>query len=67
MGVLEISGSVEFPSNTEFQLGLSPISDDMAIIPGYNFDFFGGETIKLKEMNNKIMITLSGYNFEKLD
>jgi hypothetical protein len=67
MGVLEISGSIKFPSNIEFQLGLSPISDEMAIIPGYNFDFFGGETVKLKKINNKFMITLSGYNFDKLN
>lgn len=66
-GILEINGKVEYPSIIKFQLGLSTISDEMAIIPGYNFDFFGGETVKLKKINNKFILTLSGYNFEKLN
>jgi CubicO group peptidase (beta-lactamase class C family) len=64
--VLEIKGSAEFPRKMEIQLGLSPISDKLAIIPGYNFDFFGGETVKLEKTNGIDYLTLSGYKFKRL-
>lgn len=65
--ILEIRGSIKFPRTMDFQLGLSPISDSLAIIPGYNFDFFGGETVKLEKTNNIYYLTLSGYKFKRLN
>lgn len=66
-GILEISANIDFPNKIEFQLGLSPTSDELAIIPGYNFDFFGGETVKLKKTEKTYYLTLSGYKFRRIE
>ncbi len=64
--VLEIRGSAKYPREMGIQLGLSPISDGLAVIPGYNFDFFGGETVKLqKEKSGEPVLMLSGYKFKR--
>lgn len=63
--ILEIRGGIKFPRKIDFQLGLSLISDELAIIPGYNFDFFGGETVKLEKRQGIYYLTLSGYIFKK--
>ncbi len=64
--ILEIRGSATFPREMGIQLGLSPISDGLAIIPGYNFDFFGGETVKLENREGgEYVLTLSGYKFKR--
>ncbi|MCL6275462.1 beta-lactamase family protein [Muricauda sp. 2012CJ35-5] len=64
-GVLEMRVSLTYPSKTTFQLGLSPISENLAIVPGYNFEFFGGETIQLFNTNGTMEIKLSGYTLRK--
>lgn len=66
-GILEIMGKVEFPNTATFQLGLSPLSDEIAIIPGYNFDFFGGETVRLQKNDSIFTLKLSGYIFKKVE
>ncbi len=66
-GIFQISGHIEFPRKMEFQLGLSLLSDELAVIPGYNFDFFGGETVKLKKEQGIYYLTLSGYKFKRLN
>lgn len=66
-GFLEISGKIKFPDKTSFQLALSPISSEMAIVPGYNFDFFGGETIRLEQKGNSFEIIFSGYRLKKIE
>ncbi len=66
-GILEIRGGIDFPSENEFQLGLSTISNELAIIPGYNFDFFGGETAKLEKTKDVYYLTLSGYKFKRIE
>ncbi len=65
-GILEITGRIEYPSNMDFQLGLSPLSNEMAIIPGYNFNFFGGETVCLQKIDSIYTLKLSGYIFNKV-
>lgn len=65
--VLEIQGSAKYPREMGIQLGLSPISEELAVIPGYNFDFFGGETVKLKkESDGTSSLYLSGYRFKRI-
>ena len=63
--ILELRGSVQYPRKMNIQLGLSPISDELAIIPGYNFDFFGGETIKLIKTKGDYFLIASGYKFKR--
>nr|WP_299485348.1 serine hydrolase domain-containing protein [uncultured Allomuricauda sp.] len=65
-GVLEIKAHTSYPSEINFQLGLSPKSDTLAIIPGYNFEFFGGETVELLKENGKYQLRLSGYELERI-
>ncbi len=66
--ILEIRGKTTFPSEMEIQLGLSPISEELAVIPGYNFEFFGGETVKLREeKEGEYVLTLSGYTLKKIE
>ena len=65
-GVLELRYHVSYPNTTNFQLGLSPLSDTLAIIPGYNFDFFGGETIELIKVKNDFELRSSGYRFQRI-
>nr|WP_298789753.1 serine hydrolase domain-containing protein [uncultured Allomuricauda sp.] len=65
-GVLEIKAHTSFPSEIDFQVGLSPKSDTIAIIPGYNFEFFGGETVELFKENGKFSLKLSGYKLQKI-
>ncbi|MDN5214140.1 serine hydrolase domain-containing protein [Fulvivirgaceae bacterium BMA12] len=65
--ILEIRGDIKFPRKIAIQLGLSPVSDELAIIPGYNFDFFGGETVKLqKKKDGGYYLTLSGCEFKRI-
>lgn len=66
-GVLELSGRVQYPNKFSFQLPLSPLSDQHAIIPGYSFDFFAGETVELTIKNGKRVIKMSGYEFAMVD
>ncbi len=65
-GVLELRVDVNYPDKVQFQLGLSPISDTLAIIPGYNFEFFGGETIELLGAGPNSVLKLSGYHLKKI-
>lgn len=66
-GILEMSVGVKYPSRMDFQLGLRTISKSEAIIPGYNFNFFAGETVSLtRTSNGNYFINLSGYKFKKL-
>ena len=65
-GVLEIRVHTSYPSEINFQQGLSPKSDTMAIIPGYNFAFFGGETVELLKKNGAYRLKLSGYELQKI-
>lgn len=65
-GVLELRVHLLYPGETEFQLGLSPISNSLAIIPGYNFEFFGGETVELIK-GDVFELKLSGYKLQKLE
>ena len=65
--VLELRGSALYPRKMGIQLGLSPLSDELAIIPGYNFEFFGGETVKLiKEMDGTSAMYFSGYKLKRI-
>ncbi len=66
-GVLELRVYVSYPSDIDFQLGLSTISEDMAIIPGYNFEFFGGETVELSKEKDVFELKLSGYKLQKME
>jgi CubicO group peptidase (beta-lactamase class C family) len=65
-GVLELRVHLRYPSETTFQLGLSPVSNRLAIIPGYNFEFFGGETVELVKGKNAFEMKLSGYKLQRL-
>ncbi len=65
-GILELRVDVNYPNEVQFQLGLSPISDTLAIIPGYNFEFFGGETIELLGAGPNSVLKLSGYHLKKI-
>lgn len=65
VGVLEMRGNVSFPSKFNFHLALSPLSDELAVVPGYSFNFFGGETIRKEIVNGKPVIYFSGYRLEK--
>ncbi|RDY59975.1 serine hydrolase domain-containing protein [Flagellimonas nanhaiensis] len=64
-GILQLNAKVGYPSEMEFALGLRPLSDEMAIIPGYNFEFFAGETIQLLNRRGRPQLKFSGYIFEK--
>ncbi|MEO0573657.1 MAG: serine hydrolase domain-containing protein [Bacteroidota bacterium] len=64
-GILELRVHAFYPGEAEFQLGLSPLSDTLAIVPGYNFDFFGGETLELTEIDDVFELKLSGYRLQK--
>ena len=64
-GILQLNIKASYPSEMEFMLGLRPVSDQMAVIPGYNFDFFGGETIQLLNKTGNSQLKFSGYIFEK--
>lgn len=66
-GILELSGKVLYPNKFSFQLPLSPISGQQAIIPGYSFDFFAGETVELTKQNGKKVLIVSGYQFVKMN
>ncbi|MCE7996879.1 MAG: beta-lactamase family protein [Roseivirga sp.] len=66
-GVLQISGQVLYPREFPIQLPINPISGSEAIIPGYSFDFFAGETVELLEKNGQRTIKMSGYEFRKVD
>ncbi|UOY05899.1 beta-lactamase family protein [Muricauda sp. SCSIO 64092] len=65
-GVLELRVHLIYPGKTQFQLGLSPMSNTLAIIPGYNFEFFGGETVELTKGNNVFELKLSGYRLQRI-
>ena len=65
-GTLELRVHLVYPSVTQFQLGLSPISDRLAIIPGYNYEFFGGETVELIKENGAFELKLSGYQLQRI-
>ncbi|MDC6366969.1 MULTISPECIES: serine hydrolase domain-containing protein [Flavobacteriaceae] len=65
-GILELRVHLLYPAETEFQLGLAPVSKTLAIIPGYNFDFFGGETIELIKGKNDYELKLSGYKLQRI-
>ncbi|WP_299537519.1 serine hydrolase [Ulvibacterium sp.] len=65
-GVLELRYHVSYPNTADFQLGLSPLSDTLAIIPGYNFDFFGGETVELTKAKNNFELRSSGFRFQRI-
>lgn len=64
-GILQLNVNVGYPSKMDFALGLRPISNKMAIIPGYNFDFFAGETIQLLNGNGSPELKFSGYRLKK--
>lgn len=64
-GILEVKGEVVYPQSFKFRLPLSAISDNQAIIPGYSFDFFAGETVEMNTDKNRPTLLLSGYKFQK--
>ncbi len=65
-GVLELRFHASYPGTVDFQLGLSPLSDSLAIIPGYNFDFFGGETVELIKVKDNFELKSSGYRLQRI-
>ena len=65
-GVLELRYRASYPATTNFQLGLSPLSETLAIIPGYNFEFFGGETVELIKVKDGFELKSSGYKFKRV-
>ena len=66
-GILEMIVVAKYPNRMKFQLGLKPVSESLAIIPGYNFEFFAGETVSIIEENDgSFFLRLSGYQFKKL-
>lgn len=65
-GILELSGEVQYPKVFEMQLALSPVSPSLAIVPGYSFDFFAGETIRLSKKDDTETLIISGYELSKV-
>uniref|UniRef100_UPI00404B2D06 serine hydrolase domain-containing protein n=1 Tax=Fulvivirga sp. TaxID=1931237 RepID=UPI00404B2D06 len=66
-GILEISGQVLYPNKFSLRLPLSPVSNKLAIVPGYSFDFFAGETIQIVNNDGKKDLIMSGYTFTKVN
>ncbi len=64
-GLLEVKGEVIYPRSFKFRLPLSAVSEKQAIIPGYSFDFFSGETVEMNTESNKPTLLFSGYKFQK--
>ncbi|MDN5201882.1 serine hydrolase domain-containing protein [Fulvivirgaceae bacterium BMA10] len=64
--ILEISGQVEYPRKFPLQLALLPLSENLAIVPGYSFEFFAGETIERFQRDGQNVILLSGYEFTQI-
>lgn len=66
-GFLEISGNILYPQKFSLQLPLISISNNLATIPGYSFNFFAGETVELSMKEDKNTILFSGYEFIKIE
>lgn len=65
-GTLEINIKVIYPNKFNIQIGVMVKSNTMGIIPGYNFDFLGGETVLLNKNGNNTELLLSGFTFQKI-
>lgn len=66
-GLLQLNGKVLYPEKYPIQFALNPVSSSEAIIPGYSFEFFAGETIQLQTKNGRETLLVSGIEFTKVD
>lgn len=65
-GILEMNAKVIYPNKFNIQMGVMVKSNTVGILPGYNFDFLGGETVLLNVNGNNTELLLSGFTFQKI-
>ena len=65
-GTLEINAKVIYPNKFNIQMGVLVKSDTIGIMPGYNFDFLGGETVLLHKNGSKTELLVSGYTLQRI-
>lgn len=64
-GILEININVVYPRKFSLQSALKPMNESLARVPGYSFEFFAGETIRLEYRDGIPSLVVSGYVFER--